>query len=372
MTARITLLTTNLARGGAESQVASLAQRLAARGWQASVISLLEPSAFREQLASAGVPVFSLHMTPGVPHPLAFLRLLHLLRRLRPQILHCHMFHANLMGRLARLFCFVPVVLATLHSAAESSRRTGAIRWRDRLYRWSDPLATLSVAVAPAVADRHLAARAVSARKVRVIPNGVDTSLFRPDPDLRLRVRARLGLGQEFVWLAAGRLMWKKGYETLLRALAQVPGCLLLIAGVGPQEEELRLLAQQLSVPARFLGHREDVPALMAASDAFVQASVVEGLPLSLLEASSSALPIVATDAGAVREIVLDGRTGFLVPLGDPPALAGAMSRMTALPPSQRQAMGRAAREHVLARFDIGHVITQWEQLYLELLGPWM
>ena len=369
---RVVLLTTNLARGGAETQVAGLAQGLQRRGWDVSVISMLEPTAFQNELAAAGVAVFSLSMQPGVASPLGFMRLLALLRHLRPQVLHSHMFHANLLARLARLFYPAPVVISTLHSIAESGRASGKIKWRDRLYRSTDSLADVTVAVCNAVADRHSGAGAVSKKRLRVIPNGVDTRVFRPDADRRERMRRELGLGTEFAWLAVGRLMWKKGYETMLRAFAEEGRGLLLIAGSGPQERELEELAGELGVHARFLGPRDDVAELMAASDGFVQSSMVEGLPLALLEAAASGLPSVVSDAGGVSEVVLDGRTGLVVPLGNPQALGAAVSRLVDMPEAQRRKLGEAAREHVVTNFDLEVLVTRWEGLYRELLAPWM
>ena len=102
---RVVLLTTNLARGGAEGQVAQLACALRGRGWTVSVVSLLQPSAFEGELAATGVGVFSLRMQPGIPNPLALLRLASILRKLRPQILHAHLFHANILARAIRLIC---------------------------------------------------------------------------------------------------------------------------------------------------------------------------------------------------------------------------------------------------------------------------
>jgi glycosyltransferase involved in cell wall biosynthesis len=372
MTGRVVLLSTNLARGGAETQVAGLARGLKRRGWDVSVISMLEPTAFQDELAAAGVAVFSLNMQPGVASPRGFLRLLGLLRQIRPQVLHSHMFHANLLARLARLFYPAPVLISTLHSIAESGRESGEIKWRDRLYRLTDSLADVTVAVCNAVAERHSDARAVSKKRLRVIPNGVDTRVFRPDAELRERTRRELGLGTEFAWLAVGRLMWKKGYETMLRAFAEEGRGLLLIAGSGPQEKELEELAGELGVHARFLGPRDDVPELMAASDGFVQSSMVEGLPLALLEAGASGLPAVVSDAGGVSEVVLDGRTGLVVPLGNPQALGAAVSRLVDMPAEQRRKLGEAAREHVMANFDLDVVVTRWEALYGELLAPWM
>lgn len=372
MTGRVVLLTTNLARGGAEAQVAELARGLRRRGWDVSVISMLEPTAFHDELAAAGVAVFSLKMQPGVASPLGFVRLLALLRKIRPQVLHSHLFHANILARLACLLYPVPVLISTLHSIAESARESGKIKWRDWLYRATDSLADVTVAVCKTVADRHAEGGAVSKKRLRVIPNGVDTRVFRPDAKRRARTRRELGLGTEFVWLAVGRLMWKKGYETMLRAFAGEGRGLLLIAGSGPQERELGELAGELGVRARFLGSRDDVPELMAAADGFVQSSMVEGLPLALLEAASSGLASVVSDAGGVSEVVLDGRTGWVAPLGNPQALGAAVRRLVEVPEEQRRKLGEAAREHVVKNFDLDEVVTRWEGLYGELLAPWM
>ena len=373
---RIAMLTTGLAPGGAEAQVFRLSLELQRRGWELAVVSLLPPVACVDALEDAGVAVLSLGMRPGAPDPRGLLRLASALKRLRPGVLHSHMFHANLLARVARLLCPVPVVVSTLHSAAESpSSGSSGTRRRDWLYRLTDPLADAVVAVSRAAADRHVSCGAVRSAKLRVIPNGVDTTAFRPDLERRARVRRELGLQSEFVWLATGRLMWKKDYPTLLRAFASLPNATLLIAGAGPQEAELKRMAAELGANARFLGRVDDMPALMNAADALALSSVVEGLPMALLEAASSGLPAVATDAGGVREVLGEGEAGFVVPPGDPAALAAAIERLAALPADQRAHMSASARAIALARFDLSVVVAQWEAAYRELLensSPWM
>jgi glycosyltransferase involved in cell wall biosynthesis len=181
-------------------------------------------------------------------------------------------------------------------------------------------------------------------------------------------MREVLGVGDEFAWLAVGRLMWKKDYVTMLEAMARQREGVLLIAGVGPLEEKLRALAGELGVRVRFLGLREDIADLMNASDGLVLSSVVEGLPMVLIEAAAAGLPCVATDVGGVREAVLDGQTGFVVRVQDPVALAAAMKRLAELPPEARARMAESARAHALAQFDVRTVAAQWEQLYLDRL----
>jgi glycosyltransferase involved in cell wall biosynthesis len=365
---RVALLTTSLARGGAESQITQCAIALRRRGWETAVVSLLAPTAFAGELAAEGVPVRSLGMRPGQPDPRGLVRLIAFLRVFRPQILHSHLFHANLAARLVRLFCPVRVVFSTLHSVAESRREAAGVRLRDWVYRLTDPLADMVTAVSQAVADRHRASGAVRPAKLRVIPNGVDTSLYRPDPARRESARRELGIAERFVWLAAGRLLWKKDYASLLRAFARQTDSLLLIAGEGPEGGRLRQQARELGVDARFLGTREDLPALLNAADGFVLSSVVEGLPMVLLEAAASGVPAVATDAGGVSECVSDGETGFVVPRSDGDALADAMSRLAALPAGTRARMARAARARAVERYDAETVVAEWERTYRELL----
>ena len=360
----VVLLTTNLARGGAEAQVALLAQSLQRRGWGVVVVSLLDPTAFQMELTAAGIPVHSLRMKPGRPNPLAVARLAAIIRQIRPRVLHSHMFHANLMARLMRLVFPIPVVISTLHSTAESSRHSTGTRWRDWAYRATDALADTTVAVSQAVAERHAAARAVPRARLRVIPNAVDAEQFRPDAVRGRPLREELGAGSDFVWLAAGRLMWKKDYPTMLRAAASLPTGTLWIAGAGPLEAELTALARELGARARFLGARDDLASLMNAADGLVLSSVVEGLPMVLLEAAASGLPCVTTDAGGARDAVLDGETGFVTTPGEPQALAAAMRRLMDLPTPARQGMGEAARQLALARFDLGQITSQWERLY--------
>lgn len=369
MTGRAVLLTTNLARGGAETQVAQLAAALRRRGWETGVVSLVRPSAFESELASAGVPVFSLDMRPGKADPRALARFASLLRKLRPHVLHCHMFHANLLGRGMRLIFPIPAVISTAHSVIESSRRSPDARRHEWLYRLTDRLADATVCVCAAGAERYAAIRAASPGRLRVIPNCVDTTRFRPDADRRARTRQALGLQDEFAWLAVGRLMWKKDYPTMIGAMARQRNAVLFIAGTGEQETELRALVSRLGANVRFLGAREDIPELMNASDGLALSSVVEGLPVVLLEASSSGLPSVATGVGGVPEAVLDERTGYVAPPGDPAAFAAAMSRLADLSPEARREMGRRAREHALACFDVHAVAARWEELYRQLLA---
>jgi glycosyltransferase involved in cell wall biosynthesis len=368
MKPRVALLVTSLDRGGAEIQVALLAVELARRGYTVAVISLVAPTAFTVELMDAGVKVFSLHMRPGVADARGLARLIRFLVRFRPRILHSHLFHANILARVARVVIPMPIVISTLHSASESGRRRSDTHMRDLAYRATGRLADHVVAVCEAVARRHVAARAARADNLRVIPNGVDTAVFRQDMERRARMRRELGVDGSFVWLAVGRLMWKKDYPTMLRAFAAQRGAVLMVAGVGPQDGELRNMAGELRADVRWLGERDDVAALMNAADALVLSSAIEGLPMVLLEAAASGLVAVSTDAGGAREAIEEGETGYVVPAGDVEALSSAMALVGTLDATERERMSGLARERAVARFDLKAVATQWERCYGELL----
>ena len=361
-------LITGLAYGGAETQLVNLATRLKKRGWDVRVVSMLPPQAFTEELATAGIPLATLNMRRGVPDPRAVIRFVKILRQWRPDIVHSHMVHANLLARIARMFYKVPVVISTAHSLKEGGR------WREIAYRLTDFLADLTTNVSQAAVSRYIQVGAAPKNKIIFIPNGIDTCRFQFKQKDRLRLRDEFQLTGKFVWLAVGRFEEAKDYPNLLRALKKVvpkrDGVVLLIAGQGTLFEDIKGMAYSLDLDEkiRFLGVRRDIPELMSAADAYVMSSAWEGLPMVLLEAAACELPIVATDVGGNGEIVLDGFNGYLVPPRNPEALASAMLKMMSLSENERGAMGRAGREHIEANYSLDHVVDRWEDLYRDLL----
>jgi glycosyltransferase involved in cell wall biosynthesis len=386
---RISFLITHLTYAGAENQLLHLVTGLKGRGWAVDVISMMPPDAYTEELAAAGIPLASLDMRKGVPAPGAMLKLAALLRRSRPQICHSHMVHANLLARVARPLHWVPVLICTAHNIDEGpvrrakSRGRHAVlhtlgegsRSREVAYRLTDPFCDLTTNVSRAAVERYIAVRAAPRRKIRFVPNGIDTGRFRPDPAARERLRRTLGVGERFVWLAVARFQEVKDHATLIRAFAELgrdhPEAVLLLVGQGRLEAEIRAQVASFGLTERvwFLGVRSDVPDLMNAADGYVMSSVYEGMPIVLLEAEAVGLPVVATDSGLDREVLRDGENGFMVPIRDPAALARAMVRVIELPAIQRARMSEAGRRQVEDQLSLARVLDQWEELYKELLA---
>jgi glycosyltransferase involved in cell wall biosynthesis len=353
--------------GGAERQVLQLAKGLHQRGWRVTLIALSGTGgdAGRELIA-AGVNFLSLGMRRGLADPAGWLRYRKWIRREAPDVVHAHLPHAAWMARWSRLFAPVRVVVDTVHTSACGTlgRRLG--------YRYSDFLADSVSAVSAGAADAYASAGMVSANRLLVIPNGVDTSCWKPDPRQRRVLRAELGMGDEFLWLAAGRLEPVKNYPALLDAFAKLPETAhLIIAGTGRMETELRRQCSHLNMTARviFAGFEPNLLRWMRAADAFVLPSLWEGLPMVLLEAAACSLPAAATDVSGSRDVLLHGQTGLLVEPGNVTALAKCMETMMRLDPAVRAAMGRNARQRIVEHFSLESVIDRWEIHYRELLS---
>jgi glycosyltransferase involved in cell wall biosynthesis len=367
---RILYVLTSLGIGGAEKLALALGEQMARRGHTVALLVLMPP--VPEQWPTH---LEAIHL--GITRSFfsrfsGILRARRFAAAFRPDIIHSHSFHANLIARV--LWPFVPgAAVATVHNVYEG----GTLRMF--CYRITDGLSRRTVAVSEAAARRFIHLKAIPAKKCAVIANGIDTVKFAPDAARRARMRADLGiLENQFLWLAAGRIAPAKDYPNLLRAFTLVhapdpdahrPDARLWIAGEGIDADLAMLgaLARDLGIEKniRWLGLRRDMPALLEAADAFVSASAWEGMPLAVGEAMAMEKPVIATDVGGVRELV--GGAGQLVPARDPQALSEAMCDLMQRSRKERRMRGGAARERIVRNFGMEAWFEKWEQLYQEL-----
>ena len=368
---RILFLSTSMGLGGADQQLLSAAQVLRDRGHEIRIVSLTPLGPMGLQARSLGLATDSLEMRRGVPDPRGLARLVRIVRAWKPDVVHSHMVHANLMARVLRLLVPVPVLVSTIHNVYEGGPLLMAG------YRLTNGLVDHMTIISQAAADRFVGERIVPGRLLTVIANGVDTDRMRNlPPEGRAALRGGMSVGdQEFVWLAVGRFEVAKDYPNMLRAFADVrarePRAVLVIVGQGSLQAEAEALTAELGLreAVRFLGARDDVPAVMSAADGYVMSSAWEGMPMVLLEAAAAGLPIVATAVGGNGEVVRDGESGFLVPARDSGGLRAGMLRLMALPEEHRRAMGERGREHVRANYGLQRVAERWERVYWDALA---
>jgi len=364
---RICHLITTLGVGGAERGVYELSRRLDRERFDVRVAAL-RGGPVEGWLRGAGIPV---HVA-GVRDKWDALKLpalAGLLRRERIDILHTHLFHADLAGRPAAAGAGVRHVLHTVWTAEGRFRP-----WQFAYARLLKGTCERIVCVSESVRRHHARRSGLPGTCYTVIPWGVDTDIFARSVESRRRLRREWQLHDEDVLAAfVGRLEFYKGVETMLAAMDRLAsaggsGVRLVVAGDGPQRPAVeRYVAQRKAGErVRYLGHVEDVPALLSAADLYVMPSLWEGWPLALGEAMSASLPTVGSDVPGIRDLVVRDATGLLVPARDAAALAeaiGALAGGAAL----RARMGEAARKRIVECFSIDATVRAHEKLYAEI-----
>jgi glycosyltransferase involved in cell wall biosynthesis len=363
---RVLQLIPTLDRSGAEKQMVLLALGLPRDRFRVEVAALTRLGPLKAELDEAGVPVTLIGKRHKVD-PWALGRLARFLRAGRFDVVQTWIYAADTYGRVAARWAGIPVVV-TAEMAVDLWKGRSELAVDRVLARWTDRVVGNSEAV---VAFYRKVG--IPAGKLAMIPSGIgDEEPPEVDP---AAVRVGLGLPADApLVLFAGRLAEQKGVETLIAALDLLqhvrPDLRGLIVGEGPLRSRLEALARgfRLTEERRltFLGHRDDVPRLLAAADVLVLPSHYEGLPNVILEAMRFRKPVVATAAPGTTEVVRDGLTGLLVPLRDPPALAQAIRRVIAEPDLAR-ALGEAGRARVEAEFGAARMIERFAGLYEQL-----
>lgn len=353
---RVTHISLGLELGGMEKLLVEFARHADRSRFDLQFVSLTGRGRVAAEIEALGFPVTALEQPAGTRPGLIF-TLASLLATSRPDVVHTHNAKPLIYGGLAARVAGVPVVVHTRHGQGQGENRRQR-RLIDLAARCADCMVGVSDdSTALAAGD------GTAPRKLRTILNGIDLSRFRyagPRPD-----------GPT---LYVGRLSPEKDVESLLRAAALVrtthPQFRLEIAGNGPLRPALERLTDELAIRdvVRFLGAVADVPALLATGRLLVLPSLTEGIALTLLEAMACGLPTVATRVGGNAEVVLDGRTGLLIPPGEPQALAAAISQIYANPHGAAE-LGAAGRARVEAHFDVRRMVAEYESLYLQALA---
>jgi glycosyltransferase involved in cell wall biosynthesis len=222
------------------------------------------------------------------------------------------------------------------------------------------------IALWEGAADDLSRAFGIDRSRIHVIPRGVPSGRFPvPTPAQRQAARGALGVGDEPVVLGVGALAPEKRLDLAIEAVAALPGVHLVLAGSGPLEGDLRAHADQVA-PGRvhLLGQVDDVVPVLHAADLLVLTSATEGMPGVVIEAGMTGLATVATDVGAISDMVVPGRTGFVVPRD---ATAGAIADALRDALDASQALGTAAQAHCLERFELSLVARRWVAMYDEI-----
>lgn len=375
---KITFVITGLSTGGAEMMLHKLLQNIDRTCFEPTVISLMNKGEIGPRIEALGIPVLALCMNRSIPNPLVLLRLVRVLRKLKPDVVHTWMYHADLLGGMAaRLAGLKRVIWGIRHSnlsKTENKRSTLAVVGLCAgISRWV-PKKILSCSLR--AKEVHAAVGYVN-EKIHIIPNGFDLTRFTPDTAARASVRAELGLPPDAPLVGVvARYDPQKNHLGFVQAaatvLAQMPQVHFVLAGSGIDGSNAALqtaMAAHLGLKEHMhlLGRRDDIPRLMAAFDVLASPSHGEAFPNVLGEAMACGVPCVVTDAGDSAEIV--GATGRVVSVGDMAGLAQQLLQVLRMPDTQRAALGQLARARVQSEYEIGHVAGQYQAFYERVMA---
>jgi glycosyltransferase involved in cell wall biosynthesis len=364
---RVLHLITRLPVGGAERLLVDVVRGLDPARFESIVCCIQDRGELAVELEASGIAVHSLNrMRTKRFDWRAIGALAQLMRDQRIDVVHSHLYHANLYGRLAAWRARVPAV-ATVHNTYAKRKLH-----RELLNRWLAHISAKLIAVSENVRSDLMRYDGIPAQKIVVIHNGIDVGRVQT-PITRREARARLGLPDEAIALGCvARLEEQKGHRFLLEALAQLNDAQrggarfrVVLVGDGRLRAELEQRAAALGVAAwtMFLGTRHDVPDILKALDICVMPSLWEGLSVAMLEAMAAGLPLVISDVSGVSQVIGDDEYGIKVPVGNVPALAQTI-RALADSPERRLALGAAARQRVLAKFSAQAMLAELSRLY--------
>ena len=372
MPLRIVFCITELDPGGAERALVELVERIERRQFDPKVYCLGPRPAgnagsLAQRIEQTGTPL----VTFGASRPWHLPGLLRKLRRQleadRPEIVQSFLFHANFAASLAARRAGVPHVVTGIR-VAERGRR-----WHLKLARWADSRVERHACVSESVREFSHLVGGLPAKKLLVIPNGVDAERFAATVPCSL---ASLGvpLGRRAI-VCIGRLEAQKGlpwlFELLPGIFQQLPEHDLVLVGEGPDRERLERLAAQLGLSERihFVGYRPNVAEILAASDLLVLPSRWEGMPNVVLEAMAAGKPVVATDVEGVSEALGPGSAQQVVRAGHGEAFATKVRGLLKQPQLATE-LGRANQARVRQHFTWQATVAAYEALYRSLVDP--
>lgn len=370
---KLTFLVRSLDYGGAQRQLVTLAKALDQDRFDVTVISFYSGQPLEKELANSGVRFISLEKR-GRWDVIAFLpRLIHQVRLIRPDVLHGYLDIPNLLALFIKPFVHARVVWG-IRAAEIDLRKYDWLMWlAAQLERIFARFADLIIVNSVAGFERHVA-KGLPPRKMVVIPNGIDTDMFKPDRKAETNLRAQWGISEYTKLIGTvGRVDPMKDLPVFLEAAAIVAGkrddVRFACVGAGPESYLLRLkeLANELGIADLLLwtGARADISAVYNALDVFCSSSYGESFPNAIAEAMACGVPGVVTDVGDSASIV--GECGIVVSPRNPEALAaGLISSLE----TDRDETGRKARTRIVEKFGVRQLAERTEKHLLALIQP--
>lgn len=354
---KILYLITGLGKGGAEKVVCDLADKMYDHGHDVTIVYFFgKKSVFPRNQA---IKIAKIPLENILNIFIAYVSLSKFITKLQPDIVHSHMFHANIMARLVRLVTPIKKLICTAHSSNEGG-------WlRMKLYYFTHKLCDLFTNVSNYACDEFVKLGAVPKGQIKTIYNGVNLNDYQFNLHEKDKIRKEFNISSEDkIFLAVGRFHKAKNYPNLIKAINLIKErkFVLLIAGDGEERSVIENLIDQYNLKNKIflLGIRDDISRLMSASDLFILSSDYEGLPTVLIEALACKMNVISTDVSGAREIIQNNN--YIVPVGNYIILSDKIIDVIENI-DERNELGY---QNVRENFDLNNIFENWLQVYYE------
>jgi len=359
--------------GGAEQMMLNLIQAIDKNNWEPILVYHPHPGilTFINRVEALKITTISVPLITGLGDLSSMKALIEKLRELHPEVFHAHLV-SNLrcsFGIICANLADVKAIVATQHSYQDLQTHGLHKKYKRLIYqKLISMFVDRYIAVSFKQAE-HLKKAVMCQNKVKVVQNCVNVKDYSVTSDRSLLKSIVNNLEVKPVILTVARLDKLKGHKYLIDAASMVPEAIFLLAGDGPERANFENQARELNITERivFLGQRDDIPELLDVCDLFVLPSLLEGLPLSILEAMAASRPVLASDIEGIDEILINGQNGFLVP----PANARALAKQINLVLSDKQLLERisaSGRECVTKKFSIEKMVAGVTEIYEDIL----
>lgn len=360
---KILYIITGLGRGGAERVVCDLADHMFIRGHEVKIVYLTGEAKVKP---INNIELYKLNLNSLFNLYNSYNQLRQVVTTFRPDVIHSHMIHANILTRLIRLSCPIKKLICTAHSNNEGGKL------RMLLYRLTNNLADLNTNVSYEATKSFEIKKAVPIGTMKTIYNGINLDKYFFKNEAKLKIKEELGISDnEKILLAVGRFDKAKDYPNLLNAISIIKeegkyNFKLLIAGEGYLKTEIEAIITTLKLEENviLLGYRSDIPDLMSAADIFLISSIYEGFGLVVAEAMACNCFVIATDCGGVVEIL--NNKDFIVPPRDSISLAKKIINIINLDACTKKLLIEKNRLRVEKCFALTEIVKKWESIYNE------
>ncbi len=350
--------------GGAEKFAFLMLQELTRRNWDIRLITILEDHGLSDRLREDGIPVLTLSAKSKIDFGV-WKKLEAIWRNRKPLILHTHLYHAAILGRLVGKRMGIPIVLC--HQGGPELSRSYLRTILDRL---TSALVDRYIVPCWSVANVLNSREKIPLEKIVQIPNAISPIEYMQENNSYLVEGRRFG---DFVRLVTvGRLVYEKAQHVMIESLYLMAmrnfRARLLFIGNGPMRQTLENMVSQyhLNESVSFLGYQDNPMQGLSQADIFILTSLWESLSLAIMEAMSLGMPVIATATGGTPELITHMENGYLIPPNSPSALADAIEFLHHNP-NLAQQMGKNAQKHILENYTVPKVADKLEELYIQL-----